>query len=214
MADAESIRQLAQSRAPFSAWLGIVLLFVLFGVIVLAVIGPAPRGDTYEQKRAKAREEKLKVAREENAKALGSYGWIDKNKGVARIPIARAMELTVADLAKKKPEPAGPIAPPEAQASASPAGAPVPSAAPSASPTPTGTPKPTSVAGPNSESRGQPAAAVNPPPAPPGTQPGGARPPAASPAPPPAKPNPSGSPSATPAQPPPGTPTPTPAKTP
>ncbi|PYL39140.1 MAG: hypothetical protein DMF34_04900 [Verrucomicrobia bacterium] len=210
MAGAESIRQVARARAPFSAWLGIVLLFVLFGVIVLAVIGPTPRAGTYEQKRAKAREEKLKMAREEDAKALGSYAWIDKNKGVARIPIARAMELTVADLTKKEPEPAGPIAAPAAPASAAPTGAP----APSASPTPTGTPKPTSVAGPNSESRGQPAAAVNPPPAPPGTQPGGAKPPAASPAPPAAKPNPAGSPSATPAQPTPGTPTPAPIKTP
>jgi len=214
MAGAESIRQVARARAPFSAWLGIVLLFVLFGVIVLAVIGPTPRAGTYEQKRAKAREEKLKMAREEDAKALGSYAWIDKNKGVARIPIARAMELTVADLTKKEPEPAGPIAAPAAPASAAPTGAPAPSAAPSASPTPTGTPKPTSVAGPNSESRGQPAAAVNPPPAPPGTQPGGAKPPAASPAPPAAKPNPAGSPSATPAQPTPGTPTPAPIKTP
>ena len=89
MADAESIRQVAQSRAPFSTWLGVVLLFALFGVIVLAVIGPAPRGDDYEQKRAKPREEKLKTAREEDAKALTSYGWIDKNKGVARIPVAR-----------------------------------------------------------------------------------------------------------------------------
>src|SRR6266571_6149994 len=122
MADAESIRQVALSRAPLSTWLGIVLLFALFGVIVLAIIGPAPRGAAYEQKRAKAREEKLKVAREEDAKALGSYGWIDKNKGVARIPIARAMELTVADLAEKKPAPAGPIATPAAPASAAPTG--------------------------------------------------------------------------------------------
>src|SRR5216684_5704455 len=103
MADTESLRQAVQHRAPFSAWLGIVLLFVLFGVIVLAVIGPTPRAGTYEQKRAKAREEKLKTAREEDAKMLGSYAWIDKNKGVARIPVARAMELTVAELAQKKP---------------------------------------------------------------------------------------------------------------
>jgi len=209
MADAESIRQVAQSRAPFSTWLGVVLLFALFGVIVLAVIGPAPRGDDYEQKRAKAREEKLKTARGEDAKALTSYGWIDKNKGVARIPVARAMELTVAELAQKKPEPAGPIATPEAQASAPPTGAPAPSTAPSASPTPSGTPKATSVAG-----RGQPAAAVNPPPAPPGTQPGAAASPAAPLAPPTAKPSPAASPQAAPAQSPPGTPAPVPAKTP
>src|SRR5882762_4500915 len=127
MADAESIRQVAQSRAPFSTWLGVVLLFALFGVIVLAVIGPAPRGDDYEQKRAKAREEKLKTARGEDAKALTSYGWIDKNKGVARIPISRAMELTVAELAQKKPAPAGPIATPAVEASpAVPAGSAAP----------------------------------------------------------------------------------------
>src|ERR1700686_5184885 len=134
MADAESIRQITQARTPFSTWLGVVLLFALFGVIVLAVIGPAPRSDDYEQKRAKAREEKLKAAREEDAKALTSYGWIDKNKGVARIPVARAMELTVVELAQKKPEPAGPIAPAEAKVSAAPMGASAPSAAPSASP--------------------------------------------------------------------------------
>ena len=143
MADAESIRQVTQSRAPFSTWLGVVLLFALFGVIVLAVIGPAPRSDDYEQKRAKAREEKLKTAREEDAKALSSYGWIDKNKGVARIPVARAMELTVAELAQKKPEPAGPIATPGAQASAAPTGAPAPpQAAPAQSPPGTPTPVP------------------------------------------------------------------------
>src|ERR1700680_373671 len=110
MADAESIRQVAQSRAPFSTWLGVVLLFALFGVIVLAVIGPAPRSDDYEQKRAKAREEKLKTAREEDAKALTSYGWIDKNKGVARIPAGRALALPVQELAQQRPDAAGRIA--------------------------------------------------------------------------------------------------------
>jgi hypothetical protein len=140
MADAESIRQVAQSRAPFSTWLGVVLLFALFGVIVLAVIGPAPRSDDYEQKRAKAREEKLKTAREEDAKALTSYAWIDKNKGVARIPVARAMELTLVELAQKKPEPAGPIATPEPAAPGAATGAPAPPAAPT--PAPSGSPAP------------------------------------------------------------------------
>jgi hypothetical protein len=140
MADAESLRQAAQSRAPFSTWLGVVLLFALFGVIVLAVIGPAPRSDDYEQKRAKAREEKLKTAREEDAKALSSYGWIDKNKGVARIPVARAMELTLVELAQKKPEPAGPIATPEPAAPGAATGAPAPPAAPT--PASSGSPAP------------------------------------------------------------------------
>jgi len=131
MADTESLRQVVHSRAPLSTWFGIVLLFALFGVIVLAVIGPTPRGSDYEETRAKKRTELLKTSREEAEKALTTYGWIDKNKGVARIPIERAMELTVAELAQQKPAPAGPIAtPPEAQPAASPAGAPQPGAAP------------------------------------------------------------------------------------
>ncbi len=146
MADTESLRQVAHSRAPLSTWFGIVLLFALFGIIVLAVIGPAPRGSDYEETRAKKRVDNLKTSREEATKALTTYGWIDKNKGVAHIPIERAMKLTIAELARQKPAPAGPIATPQppapaaaspspAQASPAPAGAPQPGAAqPAASP--------------------------------------------------------------------------------
>jgi len=140
MADTESLRQVVHSRAPLSTWFGIVLLFALFGVIVLAVIGPAPRESDYEETRAKKRMENLKTSREEAAKALSTYGWIDKNKGVARIPVERAMELTIAELAQQKPAPAGPIVTrepqaPAAAASPAPATSPKPGAAqPSASP--------------------------------------------------------------------------------
>ncbi len=134
MPDAKSLRQVAHSRAPLSTWVGIVLLFALFGVIVLAVIGPAPRGSTYEETRAKKRMENLKTVRDEAAKALATYGWIDKNKGIAHIPIDRAMELAVADLAQKKPAPAGPIPTPEPQAAAAPASPAPASPAPAASP--------------------------------------------------------------------------------
>jgi hypothetical protein len=158
MADPESLRRIAHSPAPFSTWLGIVLLFSLFGVIVLAVVGPSPRRSDYEETRAKKRMENLKTSREDAAKSLNTYAWIDKNKGVARIPINRAMELTIAQLAQQKPAAAGPIATPasaeatagkpEAQATAvpaspAPAGSPKPSAtqpAASASPAPGKTP--------------------------------------------------------------------------
>ena len=137
MSDTESLRQIALGRASWSVWFGIVLLFALFGVIVLAIIGPAPRGSDFEEARAKKRVENLKTVREEAEKALTTYGWTDKNKGVARIPIQRAMELTVAELAKQKPAPAGPIATPEAQATAS-APASATSPAPATSPKPGG----------------------------------------------------------------------------
>ncbi|HZS17916.1 MAG TPA: hypothetical protein VFA51_08305 [Candidatus Udaeobacter sp.] len=135
MADSEAIRQIAHSRAPLSSWFGIVLLFLLFGVIVLAIIGPSRRGSDYEETRARKRMENLKALREEADKTLTTYAWVDKAKGVARIPIERAMELTVPDLARQKPAPAGPIATPPAEANAS---APASAASPAAA----GSPKP------------------------------------------------------------------------
>ena len=138
MADPESLRNIARSRAPLSTWLGVVLLFALFGVIVLAIIGPSPRSSDYEERRAKKRMENLKNLREDAEKALNTYAWIDKNKGVVRIPIGRAMEVTIVQLAQQKPAAAGPIATPETQAaSPAPAGSPQPSATqPAASPSP------------------------------------------------------------------------------
>ncbi len=151
MADTESLRQIAHSRAPLSTWLGVVLLFALFGVIVLAVIGPMPRGSDYEEMRAKKRMEQLKTVREDAEKALNTYAWVDKNKGVVRIPISRAMELTTAQLAKQKPAPAGPIATPQAQ-----------SPAPATSPAPGGPPKPGAGQPAGSPSAAAPAASVSP----------------------------------------------------
>ncbi len=190
----------------FRAWLGIVLLFLFFGIFVLVLVAATPHGDNYEAKRARAREEKSKTTRDAATKELSSYAWVDKAKGVARIPIDRAMQLTMRDLASKKPTAANPI---ETPASTPP---PAASPAPPVSPGPTAagasaTPKPTSVQGATSENRGQPAAASNPPGAIPGTQPGPGATPAAS-APPPSG-QPAVSPSATPEQkPPPGTPPP------
>jgi hypothetical protein len=127
MAETQSAHRIAYSRAPFSTWLGIVCLFALFGLIVLAVIGPSPRGSDYEETRAKKRMEKLNTLHEETQKELTTYAWVDKNKGVARIPIDRAMEVTVTDLAQKKPAPAGPIATPAAQTAPA-GGSPAPAA--------------------------------------------------------------------------------------
>ena len=200
-------------RAPtsFGAWLGIVLLFLFFGIFVLVLVAATPHGDNYEAKRAQAREKKLNDTRNAATQELNSYAWVDKGKGIARIPIDRAMQLTLRDLESKKPAPANPIETP-AQAPA-----PAASPAPPVSPAPaaagaSGTPKPTSVEGPNSENRNQPAAAGNPPGAIPGTQPGPGATPAAAPS--PSSGQPAVSPSAMPEQQAPGTPVPVPGKTP
>ena len=171
MAETQSAHSIAYTRAPFSTWLGIVCLFVLFGLIVLAVIGPSPRTSDYEETRAKKRMEKLKALHEENQKDLTTYAWVDKNKGVARIPIDRAMEVTVADLAQKKPAPAGPIATPPAPAApaaASPAGATPQGAAvssPSAETAAKAGPPPSGAASPSPATQQSPPAPASPAPA-------------------------------------------------
>lgn len=202
----------------FSTWVGVVLVFAFFGMLAFVAVKLSPRGDDYEKKRAKVRAEKLDAAQKENLAALTTYGWVDKTKGIARIPINHAMQLVLVELPDKKPTVAGPIvaaspsaaASPAASASASPAAK--ASATPAASPTATTTPKPTSVTGPNSEAHNQPAAAINPPPAPPNTQPGPNTSPAATAPPAPAKAQVSPSPSASPSAP--GTPLPVRGKTP
>jgi hypothetical protein len=189
-ADVTSPPTPAHPQISFGAWLGIVLLFLFFGIFVLVLVAATPHGDDYEAKRAQAREKKLNDTRYAAIRELNSYAWVDKGKGVARIPIERAMEFTLRDLASKKPAPANPIEtpaqPPASAASPAPAVSPAPSAST--------TPKPTSVEGPSSENRNQPAAAGNPPGAIPGTQPGPGATPAASPPPPSAQPEGSASP--------------------
>jgi hypothetical protein len=171
MAETQSAHRIAYSRAPFSTWLGVVCLFVLFGLIVLAVIGPSPRGSDYEETRAKKRMEKLNTLHEETEKELTTYAWVDKNKGVARIPIDRAMEVTVTELAQKKPAPAGPIATPAAQTapaggSPAPAAPQQPSAAQPAQPSaPAGSPVGQGGASPLPATQQSPAAPASPAPA-------------------------------------------------
>ena len=112
MADVTSPPTAARPPISFGAWVGVILLFLFFGIFVLVLVAATPHGNNYEQKRAEARKKKLNDARNAAARELNSYAWMDKGKGVARIPIDRAMQLTLRDLASKKPEPANPIATP------------------------------------------------------------------------------------------------------
>jgi hypothetical protein len=187
MTDADSLRQIAHSRAPFSVWFGTILLFMLFAAIVLALIGPSPRRDRYEESRARKRLDNLKTLHEADAKALTEYAWVDKAKGTVRIPIDRAMQLTLAELSRKKPAAAYPIATvapaaPAAQPTAAPSAAPKSGSSPAATPAtpsrtssntaPTPAPKANEAEGPRSENRSQPAGAANPSNVSAGSQPG------------------------------------------
>jgi hypothetical protein len=157
-----------------------VLLFAFFGLLALVVIGASARGNSYEKKRAEVRAKKLDDLYKEKLTALTTYGWVDKGKGVVRIPVEEAMTITVAELSQKTPAPGNPIAAADLNPTPQSTGPAPASPAPSPSPNASGTPKPTTISGPNSEGHNQPAAAINPPPAPPGTQPGPSSTPSAS----------------------------------
>jgi len=178
--DEDTLAHPEQPRFLLPAWVWAVVLFGFFGVIVAIAFGAMSRGSTYEEDRGKARADKLKTAQEEWNKTAQSYGWVDKTKGVAHIPIQRAMMLEVSDLQAKQPQAAGPIATPTpAEAAATGAAPPTnpPLTAPGTSPGPAAS----TAEGPKSEAHGQPAAATNPPNAAPATQPGASATPAAAP---------------------------------
>jgi len=78
-----------------------VLVFAFFGMLAFAAVKASPHGNDYEKKRAEARAKKLEDAQKENLTALTTYGWVDKSKGIARIPINHAVKLALADLAEK-----------------------------------------------------------------------------------------------------------------
>ena len=113
---------------------GMVLLLIFVLVVrLLTGLAPVPDEDAARaEERAKARAD----LQAENAKKLEAYAWVDQAKGTVQIPIARAMELVIAELNSQKPAPAGPIATP----APSPETAPSPEASPGASPSPTATP--------------------------------------------------------------------------
>jgi len=73
MTDSESLHRTAYLRRIFHM-VGIVCLFIVFGLIVLAVIGLL-RGSDYEQMRAQKRMERLQDLREETLKDLTTYAW-------------------------------------------------------------------------------------------------------------------------------------------
>ena len=50
----------------FSTWIGMVLLFAFFGLLALVILRASPRGDSYEEKEAKGRVEKLVAAHEQD----------------------------------------------------------------------------------------------------------------------------------------------------
>jgi hypothetical protein len=77
--------------------------FLIFALIL--VVAYLPNKPEALPQGTKTPEERATILRELRAKetaAATSYGWVDQTKGVVRIPIERAMQLTVEELKAKK----------------------------------------------------------------------------------------------------------------
>ena len=74
--------------------IGVLGTFLLVALLVLAMrhyTRPAPVGANRVEERFKF----LQDQRAADAKALNEYDWTDKEKGIVRLPVQRAMELTL-----------------------------------------------------------------------------------------------------------------------
>jgi hypothetical protein len=92
---------------------GAFALFVLFALGVQWILRSGdPASFDEEAIRAKERYEILAKIDEENKTLTTGYAWADQAKGLVRIPLDRAMELTLAKLsAQGEPRPAYPVDP-------------------------------------------------------------------------------------------------------
>lgn len=90
-------------RTPVFTAVIVILCFAAFGWLAKRIYGPHAaavqpvEGILTPAERATL----LAETRTKEQAAATTYGWVDQPKGVVRLPIDRAMELTIRDHAKK-----------------------------------------------------------------------------------------------------------------
>jgi hypothetical protein len=90
-----SIRTIKKNRgAAFIYFVAILATFFLMAILIWGT-KEYTDPDSITSNRAKDRVENLKTLKEAVAPSLNEYGWQDQEKGFIRVPISRAMELTV-----------------------------------------------------------------------------------------------------------------------
>lgn len=102
----DSPHSLSERSHPYlpGLWLAAGFLGLASLAFLLRPAGVTP--DTITEKAAMERWDRLEKLKTEQHKEATSYGWIDKDKGIARIPIEKAMELTIPKLRAQDPKPA------------------------------------------------------------------------------------------------------------
>lgn len=100
---------LSERRHPYlpGLWLAAGFLGLASLAFLLRPVGVTP--DTISEKASMQRWDKLQKLKAEQTKDSTSYGWIDKDKGIARIPVQKAMEIITPRLRAQDPKPAYPI---------------------------------------------------------------------------------------------------------
>jgi hypothetical protein len=76
----------------FAGILGAFLIVALLVWAIYRYANPAPLGSNRAAERAKNLSDQRKVDADVN-----KYGWVDQGKGVVRLPIGAAVELTIKD---------------------------------------------------------------------------------------------------------------------
>lgn len=100
MADSE-----ARQPNAFLVFLGSAVVITAVIVFASGLVATKPKVETVDAKRAQQRieaREKLDKAADEQ---LATTDWVDKSKGVVRLPLSDAMRLVAVELATKKPAP-------------------------------------------------------------------------------------------------------------
>lgn len=77
----------------------IAATFFICGIVLTSVFHRATAAMLVKRGSQPGRE--LRELRADEAERLGGYAWVDKGKGVVRIPVDRAMELLVEEAQKR-----------------------------------------------------------------------------------------------------------------
>ena len=79
-------------------WIGVCLVFL----VIVAVAYLPNRAKSQEEINAAIRYQIRNEVRGEQARLVSSYEWVNQPEGVVRIPVERAMRLTVEELREKQ----------------------------------------------------------------------------------------------------------------
>ena len=97
----------SSTRRPnsFLVFCGSLLALLIVAGLFVFSIAAGPRPSDLDKKRADNRLAVRTKLEKEAADALSTEGWVDKAKGIVRVPVSSVLATTAKELAAKKPAP-------------------------------------------------------------------------------------------------------------